>query len=63
LFNTDGPSPPYVALTEKSLCLVAQFHETLERNTKCGRSDVMKVKSKVKAGEGNGLDPHGDPKP
>lgn len=25
--------------------------------------DVMKVKSKVKAGEGNGFDPHGTPKP
>ena len=25
--------------------------------------DVMKVKSNVKAGEGNGFDPHGTPKP
>ena len=59
MFNTDGPSLPYVASRAKSFCFVAQFHERLETNTKCGRSDVMKVKSKVKAGEGCGLDPFG----
>ena len=41
--------------------------KTTTLNTKIKRyhieGDVMKVKTKVKAGDGNGLDPHGVPKP
>ena len=59
LFNTDGPVPSYVASRGKSFVFGAQFYERLERNTESGRREVMKVKSKVKAGEGCGLDPFG----
>ena len=41
--------------------------KTTTLNTKIKRyqieGDVMKVKTRVKAGEGNGFDPHGVPKP
>jgi len=50
----------------RKYCLYVRFHERLERNTKSGRNKGvlnMRVKTKVRAGEGNGLDPHGDPKP
>jgi hypothetical protein len=44
---------------QEEFCFRVQFNETLERNSEFGRNDAMKVKSNVRAGEGNGLDPHG----
>jgi len=43
----------------EEFCFRMQFNETLERNSEFGRNDAMKVKSKVKAGEGVGIDPFG----